>query len=119
MSSPTKKGKINVEEMEFILKQEDGPPIDLFHRSGEAVKNAVRRWVRNTILGQLAEQCSGEEPRRKDMVGLCKQVNITATRSLLRTKTSPIHGVPVTHYRQLLASVIAGTHGAKDRLNAA
>ena len=45
--------------------------------------------------------------------------NVTVTRSLLNAKVSPIHGVPLRHYRQLLASVIAGTHRAKDRLNAA
>ena len=56
---------------------------------------------------------------RKDMVGLKKQVNVIATRSLLNAKESPIHGMTAKHYRQLVASLIAGTHRANDRLKAA
>ena len=46
-------------------------------------------------------------------------MKVTATRTLLAVKCSPIDGVSTRYYRQLLASVIAGTHRAKDRLNAA
>ena len=54
------RGTINVNDLEFNLQQEDGPQIDLFHRSAEVVKDAIRRWVRTTILGGLAKQCRGE-----------------------------------------------------------
>ena len=53
------------------------------------------------------------------MVGISGQVNVAATRSLLGAKKSPIHGITVKHYRQLMVSLIAGMHRAKDRLCAA
>ena len=92
-------GRINVDDMEFMLSQDGGPTTDLFHRSKETVKNAVRVWARTTILGKLATQCSRTDPRRKDMAGLHKHINVTATRSLLNTKSSPIQCVTVRHYR--------------------
>ena len=79
-------GTINVERQEFVLRQENGPPIDLFHRSTAAIKGAIRRWVRVTILEGLSLQCNGKESRRKDMVGISGQVNVAATRSLLGLK---------------------------------
>ena len=64
-------------------------------------------------------QCGGENPRRKDLVGMSKNINVTSTKSLMRLKESPIHGITARHYRQLMASLIAGTHRANDRLCAA
>mgnify|MGYP006879122140 FL=1 len=104
------KGKVDVKEQQFNLQRDDGPPIDLFHRSQEAVKSAIREWVRITILEQLSVQCEGENPRRKDMAGISKHINATATKSLMRIKESPIHNITAKHYRQLMASLIAGTH---------
>ena len=72
-----------------MLKQEDGPPIDLFHRSTDAVKGAIRKWVRVILLKGVSDKCSADNPRRKDMVGISKQVNLAVTRSLLRAKESP------------------------------
>ena len=80
------RGTINEDRQYFLLQQEEGPHIDLFHRSAVAVKDVLRRWIRVAILDGLAIQCQGENPRRKDMVGLSRQVNIIATRSLLNAK---------------------------------
>ena len=53
------------------------------------------------------------------MAGISKHINATATKSLMRIKESPIHNITAKHYRQLMASLIAGTHRAMDRLSAA
>ena len=112
-------GQVNLASQEMLLNQKDSYELDLFHRSGQAVKDALRVWVRNVIVGGLAEQCAQEQPRRKDMVGLSRHINAAASRAMLGVKNSPLDGITVTHYRQLLMSLLAETHRAKDRLKAA
>ena len=102
--------------LRILITPTTGPPIDLLHASRTAVSNAIRKWTRHTVLGELAAQVNCQTPRRKDMVGITAAVDVRTTQSTLRAKTSPIDNLPLRLFNQLLLSVLAGSIRAGDRI---
>ena len=108
--------KLDKPNLRILITPTTGPPIDLLHASRTAVGNAIRKWTRHTVLGELAAQVNCQTPRRKDMVGITAAVDVRTTQSTLRAKTSPIDNLPLRLFNQLLLSVLAGSIRAGDRI---
>ena len=111
--------RVNARYTRMILKGPEGPEIDLLHQSKKAVGSLLAIWVRHAILKQLEEDTQGEDPRRKDMVGISASSDRATATSLFRTKKSPIRNMGLKHFRRTLVSVITGSVRAGDRLKAA
>ena len=62
--------RVDVAHTRILLKGQQGPEIVLLHHSKKAVGTSVAGWIRHTILGSLQQETQGDDPRRKDMVGI-------------------------------------------------
>ena len=110
--------RLDVDGLRFMMHPPTGPPFDLLHGSKKAVSDAARKWVRRAILDELVQSNNGSKPRRKDMLGLSADIDVRATQSTMRIKSSPVDGISKTLFQHLLLSILAGSVRAKDRLAA-
>ena len=111
--------EVNYRQKKLIMKPTLGPAMDILHHSKEAVKIFLENALRHKILLGLTKELEGDQPRRKDMVGLTPIADRRATLSLCRAKKSPIKDLPLGMFRRILVSIISGSVRARDRLKAA